>query len=179
MPAEPQTEGNETLCYAGGEVTFENQVTLEEFTYRAKEHPAIRTIGRWLAKNALPQSGEYQYWRDHLPGHLVILPREDFRDFVTFSTEVRTHTRLEPDTKTVQTGALWTAESLPSDTLLYASLVINDSRVQGQNTQNAAEIAGILHNVLHNQRKQLGGHEATGQGVVMLRICNPTEVSHG
>jgi CRISPR-associated protein Cmr4 len=176
--SDPQPEDDETTCYAGGQVTFQKKVTLEEFTYRAKEHSAFKRIGEWLAQNALPQNDDYKYWRDNLPGHLVILPREDFRDFAQFGTEVRTHIRIEPDTKTVAGPALWTVESLPSDTLLYAPLVINDSRAELEK-QSARDIAGILHTVLHDQRKQLGGHETTGQGVVMLHFCNPTEDTNG
>lgn len=173
LPAEPQTNDDETLCYAGDKVIFQNQVTLEEFTYRANKHEIVGTIACWLAKNALPQTDDYKYWRENLAGHLVILPCEDFRDFVTFGTEVRTHIAIQPDTKTVAGSALWTVESLPGDTLLYAPLIINDSRAQVDNKQSAADIATILHDILHDQRRQLGGHETTGQGVVMLHTCQP------
>jgi CRISPR-associated protein Cmr4 len=181
LPDEPE----ENECWAGQKVILKNEdrqdaVTLEEFTYAAKSNGGVVSeIGTWLAKNALPNAEtvpEYQYWRDNLPDHLVILRREDFRDFARYGTEVRTHIRLQPDTKTVQTGALWTVESLPSDTLLYAPLIISNSRAEVSQRKNAVEIAQILREVLDNKRTHLGGDETTGQGMVMLHFCSPEEV---
>lgn len=174
LPAEP----DQNKCWAGTKVMFENKVTLEEFTYSAQPHEAVQQIGVWLAKNALPQQNdEYKYWRDNLPYHLVILPREDFRDFARYGTEVQTHIRIEPDTKTVQDRALWTVESLPSDTLLYAPLVIANSRKE--QTQTAGDIVQLLQKTFQDKRTHLGGNETTGQGVVMLHFCNPAEVKNG
>jgi len=183
LPDEPPITDEVTECWAGEKVSFNSkdglQVTLEDFTYTAQPHPAINTIGVWLAKNILPQDvAEYKYWRDNLPQHLVILRREDFRDFARYGTEVRTHIKIAPDTKTVQSGALWTTESLPTDTLLYSPLIINNSRAQVDEPQQAEQIAQILTNVLDNKRINLGGDETTGHGVVMLHFANG-EVNNG
>jgi CRISPR-associated protein Cmr4 len=181
LPAEPQIGSDTTECWAGQKVGFDTkngrQVTLEDFTYTAKKDEAniIHTIGTWLAQNALPQTGEYNYWRESLPNHLVILRREDFRDFARYGTEVRTHIKIAPDTKTVESGALWTTESLPTDTLLYTPLIINDSRAQVESKQSAREIETELQR-LHDTRINLGGDETTGHGVVMLHF---SEVKNG
>lgn len=180
LPAneEPQTNGDITECWAGKNVRFKTnnglQVTLEDFTYTAKEDKAkvVKKIGAWLAKHALPQDAtEYQYWRDNLPHHLVILPREDFRDFARYGTEVRTHIKISPDTKTVESGALWTAESLPSDTLLYSPIIISSSRAQVETKKSASDIERVIQG-LHDKRINLGGDETTGHGVVMLHFSN-------
>ena len=177
----PPPEPGENECWVAPNCAVEanGKVTLEEFTYAVKTSAQVRenvkTIGEWLAKNALPQTDEYAYWRENLPGHLVILRREDFRDFALYGTEVTTHIKLVPDTKTVQSGALWTVESLPADTLLYAPLVIADSRTQGSVAKKAGEIRDILRK-LHKSRTQLGGDETTGRGVVMLHFLSKSEV---
>jgi len=177
LPSEP--DENECWTAPDPAVEADRKVTLEEFTYIIKTDTEARknleAIGKWLAGNALPQTDEYTYWRENLPKHLVILRREDFRDFALYGTEVTTHIKLVPDTKTVQTGALWTVESLPTDTLLYAPLVIADSRAQAPVTRNAAEIKAILRE-LHHTRTQLGGDETTGRGVVMLHFLDKSEV---
>jgi CRISPR-associated protein Cmr4 len=51
---------------------------------------------------------------------LIILSNDDFKDFVTLSTEVITRIKINPDTGTVEKGALFTEEYLPSDTILYS-----------------------------------------------------------
>jgi CRISPR-associated protein Cmr4 len=146
-----------------------NKVVLEEFVFESDntQATAVDAIGKWLAANALPQSGEYQYWRDTLPKRLAILGNDAFRDFTQFATEVQTHIRLDPKTKTVETGALWTEESLPADTLLYAPLCATPSR-------NSVKLsgAGILDKItaLKIERMQLGGDETTGRGIVRVQM---------
>jgi CRISPR-associated protein Cmr4 len=176
----PEPDENECWAAPGSDVEADGKVTLEEFTYTIKTDAGARknleSIGGWLARNALPQTtDEYAYWRDSLPKHLIILRREDFRDFALYGTEVTTHIKLVPDTKTVETGALWTVESLPTDTLLYAPLVIADSRAQGDVAKKAGEIKAILRE-LHHTRTQLGGDETTGRGVVVLHFLGKSEV---
>lgn len=177
----PEPGENECWVSTDSIVEADGKVTLEEFTYAVEADDQARqnveAIGRWLARNALPQTDEYTYWRQSLPKHLVILRREDFRDFAQYGTEVTTHIKLVPDTKTVQPGALWTVESLPTDTLLYAPLAITDSRAQGDVKKTAAEIRKTLWE-LHHTRTQLGGDETTGRGVVMLRFLDRSEVKH-
>lgn len=179
------SEPSENECWAGQSVKFkannQEQVTLEDFTYTAikDEENLVTTVGEWLTKNVWPQkSPEYKYWRDNLPQHLVILRREDFRDFARYGTEVRTHIKLLPDTKTVDGSALWTTESLPTDTLLYSPLIINNSRAQVDEPQEAKQIDETLTKVSHNKRINLGGDETTGHGVVMLHFANG-EVNNG
>ena len=177
----PEPSENECWVMADAAIEADGKVTLEEFTYTVKADEQVRrnveTVGRWLADNALPQPAtqEYAYWRQILPKHLVILRREDFRDFALYGTEVTTHIKLVPDTKTVQSGALWTVESLPTETLLYAPLALTDSRAQGDHHKSAEEIRDTLQ-TLHDARTQLGGDETTGRGVVMLHFLDKAEV---
>ena len=177
LPPEPGE--NECWVVPNAAVEADGKVTLEEFTYTIRKDEQVRrsveTIGDWLANNALPRASEYGYWQEILSCHLVILRGDDFRDFALYSTEVTTHIKLVPDTKTVQSGALWTVESLPTDTLLYAPLVIVDSRTQGSGTKTAAQIKATLR-ALHHTRTQLGGDETTGRGVVMLHFLDESEV---
>ncbi|MBN1873210.1 MAG: type III-B CRISPR module RAMP protein Cmr4 [Anaerolineae bacterium] len=155
-----------------------NQVTLEEFSYTASKNNLVDAVATWLSRNALPTTAEYQYWRNNLAAHLVILPREDFRDFTISGTEVVTRVKLIPDLKTVQEGALWTEEALPADTLLYAPVAYGASRKQNEDktsVKNATEVWQIV-GALNERRMQLGGDETTGRGIVMPRFLAKTEV---
>ena len=176
----PQDSVVTDRCWVAGErtaVQSNNRVTLEEFTYEAKSRDFVKTLAAWLAEHALPQTDEYRFWREKLASHLVILPNDDFRDFALYSTEVNTRVKLVPETKTVQSGALWTEENLPSDSLLYAPLALGNSReYRSEDTAEpkfkADDIAAILRETLHNQRFQLGGNETTGRGYVMASVLS-------
>lgn len=161
--------GKEEALVNGSVLKAGDSVVLEEFSFTPKQNDAVKTLGEWLAVNALPNGKEYEYWRKALPQKLCLLHEDAFRDFVHYGTEVQTHVQLDPDTKTVKRGALWTSESLPVDTLLYAPLMATKSRMNGSGL--SAET--ILQKVssLNLARTQLGGDETTGQGMVALRIA--------
>jgi CRISPR-associated protein Cmr4 len=171
LPPEPRKDKalvSSTALKAG------DSVVLEEFSFTPDEShvQGVKAIGDELAKNAMPQTNEYQHWRDTLPNKLCILPEDAFRDFARYGTEVQTHIALNPDTKTVAGTALWTTESLPVDTLLYAPLMATKSRASGVNLNGKdllqkVKSLGLLHT-------QLGGDETTGQGMVALRFTDPT-----
>jgi CRISPR-associated protein Cmr4 len=168
LPAEPDRN---TILVSGNALIAGGSVVLEEFSFTPDTDQAdkVRAIGQWLADNALPQTG-YDYWKQALPQKLCILPEDAFRDFVLYGTEVQTHIKLDPDKKTVQTNALWTTESLPVDTLLYAPLMATKSRASGvdlSGRQVLEKVKGL--GLVHTQ---LGGDETTGQGMVALRFAN-------
>ncbi len=144
-------------------------IVLEEFSFGADQGQAkaVADIGKWLADNALPDTG-YDYWKAALPQKLCILHEDAFRDFVLYATEVQTHVKLDPEKKTVQTGALWTSESLPVDTLLYSPLLATRSRSKETDWDGNAVLQKIERMDL--TRTQLGGDETTGQGIVALRL---------
>jgi CRISPR-associated protein Cmr4 len=167
LPPEPQSD----QAWVNGKVLLAgDSVVLEEFSFAPDEthKAALETIGKWLADHALPQTAEYKYWHDNLPGKLCVLPENAFRDFVLYGTEVQTHVKLDSETKTVQTGALWTTESLPVDTLLYAPLMATRSRTD-KASLSADDVMRKLE-TLNLNRTQLGGDETTGQGMVALKL---------
>ena len=145
-----------------------DKVVLEEFTFTPKVNEIVSKVGQWLAENALPQAEEYDYWREELPKRLVILPNDDFRDFVTLSTEVATRIKLDPETKTVDEGP-WSEEYLPTDTLLYAPLMATparkpDVKMKGQQVLDEFKKLNLT-------RTQLGGNETVGRGSVYLQLA--------
>jgi CRISPR-associated protein Cmr4 len=168
IPSAPPDENaawvNDNTLKAG------DSIVLEEFSFTPKENADVAKLGEWLAQHALPQTGEYKYWREQLPKKLCILPEDAFRDFVQYGTEVQTHIRLDPNTKTAAGTALWTSESLPTDTLLYAPVMATDARTKVNGNGMKADM--VLQRVmdLKLDRTQLGGDETTGQGFVALRF---------
>lgn len=171
----PTAPADDAALVSGDDLVAGDQVVLEEFSFRPDrgQAPQLQAIGQWLAAHALPAApaqGEdpYAYWREALPRKLCVLPEDAFRDFALYATEVQTHVRLDRDTKTVESGGLWTTESLPADSLLYAPLLATRSRRNGTDL----DAATILQRVagMGAERTQLGGDETTGQGIVALRF---------
>jgi CRISPR-associated protein Cmr4 len=153
-------EDDKALVTTKSNVIANSTVVLEEFSFNTTSSTDVDKIAQWLASNALPQGAEYEYWRNKLQTSLVILPENAFADFVTTSTEIVTRVKIDNDKKVVQTGALWTQESLPSDTLLVSNITISDR----EKSITSEALAGTF-----NTRIQIGGDETTGDGFVALK----------
>jgi CRISPR-associated protein Cmr4 len=168
----PELALDDAAVVTASDLVANGEIVLEEFVFKASAvadvGTDVRKIGDWLAQYALPQTPAYaNYWKATLPKRLVILHDDAFRDFTQFATEVQTHVKIDQDKKTVKDGALWTAEYLPVDTLLYAPLCATPSR-------NGTKLdgKGILKKVtdMKLSRLQLGGDETTGHGIVGVRM---------
>ncbi len=170
----------ELQCLAApGVVNSDQTVVLEEFAYKQLPDAdgIVAKVANYLAADALPKNLG-GYWGELLKKNLVILPDDDFRDFLMHATEILTRVRLEPDSKTVASGALWTEEHLPPDSLLYAPAratrlrIAKDKAPNGWATLSAdAQADKVLDWVSRKvpSRLQLGGDETVGRGIVSLR----------
>lgn len=147
-------------------IAGQDKIVLEEFCFDV-ESINISNIAAELVK-ALPSGTEYEYWRQALGDGLCILPEDAFRDFVMYATEVQTHIKLDPDKKTVESGALWTAESLPVDSLLYVPMLAVGSRREKVRLDAGAVMEKLTTSL--PSRINFGGDETTGQGFVALKV---------
>jgi CRISPR-associated protein Cmr4 len=146
-------------------------VLLEEFSYEATVSRELGQLGGWIAERFLPASTPYDYWRELVRTALVLVTDADFRDFVRHATEVVTRVRLTA-AKTVERGALWTEENLPSDTLLY-SFVVAWPPANGASTDidgAAAVMERVAGLVRARPVVQVGGKETVGRGFVAVRL---------
>jgi CRISPR-associated protein Cmr4 len=171
------SELGEGQCVTGtkSKVTIDStRVVLEEFTFNVTSDDGgsevVDAVAKWISENAFPSQG-YGYWKHILPSHLVVLSETDFRDFTQFGTDIATHVKLIKDLKTVQSGALWTEECLPSETLLYSPIAMGASR-QNPTVWSVEKVAEKVR-LLQDAHVQLGGDETTGHGMVCVRFLTP------
>lgn len=161
------------LVTNNSQVRASGMVVLEEFSFQAQPDKSADDIADWIAKYTFPDT--YNYWREKLRRSLVILPDNDFRDFVLHATEIITRVRIDRSKKTVESGALWTEEHLPTETLLYVSVYATDSRKtvdkeKGEKVVSAIQILQHAASLEDSQSGyiQLGGDETVGRGLVRM-----------
>ncbi|RLF08627.1 MAG: type III-B CRISPR module RAMP protein Cmr4 [Thermoprotei archaeon] len=173
-------------------VISDNKIVLEEYTFQVNKDKAATDkcskFAEWLAGNIFPTAKDdkdpYRYWRDKMKLDIVVLQDDDFRDFVNLSTEVLARTKINNETGTVQSGALFYEEYLPQESVLYAlalatPIFVQDDSNKGifrQNEQKEEDIVleffkGGLPEVI-----QIGGNATIGKGIVRTRIL---EVKNG
>lgn len=162
----------------------DNKVILEEYTFAVKTDEKCSKFALWLSNNVIPKDHLFNYWIQKLQNDLVILSDDDFKDFVNLSTEVITRVKINNETGTVQKGALFTEEYLPSETILY-SLVLTSPFFAGkdkikkvfekQSGKNEEDLVMeyFVKGLPPGSVIQLGGNATIGKGIVRTRVMNP------
>ena len=120
-------------------------------------------VGEWasyLADHAFVEHGVFEYFRDKLRRDLVVLDDADFTANATFGTEISTRNRLDGD-KRVVPGGLFTAEYLPTETLLV-------SMVASRDAEHLRDLARLIDD--SGSLFQLGGGESIGKGQLWARL---------
>ncbi len=152
-----------------------NKVVLEEYAFDFVPDDSVKTIAEWIADNAVPKGDEYDFWKNKVKTDLLILPENAFRDFVKLSTEVQARIKIKNETKTVEKGALFYEEALPTDSLLYSVVMAHDpacdsdKRPDGLKTYR--DVMALLNNI-NAQRLQFGGDATIGKGIVNINFLN-------
>lgn len=152
-----------------------NKVVLEEYTFDFQPDSSIKTIAEWIADNAIPKGDEYKFWNDKVKTDLLILPENAFRDFVKLSTEVQARIKINNETKTVDKGALFYEEALPTDSLLYSVVMAHDpacdSDKRPANLKTQTDVMAFISKMNAN-RLQFGGDATIGKGIVNINFLN-------
>lgn len=159
-------------------LAIESKVILEEFTFEVKENDTTSNFANWLADKIFPKDNTYNYWREKLKKDLVILSDDDFKQFVKTSTEVITRTKIDDATGTVQTGALWTEEYLPQETILYSLAMFTAPRVEDDQKEifKAETPEKEVELVVEFLKRglpgviQIGGNQTIGKGFVRINF---------
>lgn len=129
----------QALCYSE-EVVVDGKIMLEEFVFNAK--PAGEDFKKFVDSLGIEDKKR-----------VVCVSDTVFSELVQSYTEVQTHVKINPDTGTVAEGALWTAEYLPAESVLYANLFLLDDNMDFS-----------LPSELW-----LGGDVTTGKGLVSVK----------
>lgn len=149
-----------------------NQVILDEYSFEVDSELSATTQG--IAEKLSELTGQ-----SDIKKRLVILPDDVFRDFTKLSTEVITRTKIQNDTGTVQSGALFTEEYLPAESYMYSIVAAhrifqkrNEKREEKypKNRDGAAiksdEDVLDFFNTHLKEVGQIGGSSTLGKGIV-------------
>ncbi len=182
VPDVPEINQGDPAQVSSDNLVIAGQIMLEEYTYSSKVTNEASEWANCLATNVFPDADNF--WHKRIKSHLAILPDNEFRDFVRYSTEIVTRIHIDDVKKTVKDGQLFTQELLPADSLLYSFIHITDSRqhIEDQNTgksktvMKADNVMETLRDAINKGKAsssiqasiQIGGDETVGCGRVRL-----------
>lgn len=159
-------------CYvSSSDLKIGDNIILEEYTFKV-QNGSENT--KKLAEHLKEKIGV-----NDIEKKLVILSNDDFKDFVNLSTEVITRTKINPETGTVQSGALFTEEYLPAESVLYSlalttPIFLPDDKKNGcifkKNGKSEEENVMKFFELGLPDVMQIGGNATIGKGIVRTKV---------
>ncbi len=148
------------LVSKNSKVAREGKAFVAYTSFDAEESEEVSELERELAK--------YGNLRD-VVGRVVVALGSAAVSFINRCTEIVTRVRLEPTTKTVAKGALWSEEYLPRKSVLATVFMYARPRANSTKLKTAKDVEKAVEEVILRKKYLiLGGDETIGKGVVEL-----------
>jgi CRISPR-associated protein Cmr4 len=147
----PQIKETEAYTVTGEE----KHLYLEEYRYKTLQLENSESLLKTLRQFA-PDL--------YLTEQLTLVSNDQFAHLSTTATQITPHIAIDNISKTVKNGALWYEESLPSETLLYGFVSLEDTRKAGEKISGEVLSDELNHHFKQTPYLQVGGNETVGMG---------------
>lgn len=156
-------KGNKITVQAGSQ----KKVLLEEYAFDVQEDDSVNAFGDWLSDNIFQDADAY--WKDKVKTDIVVLPNDEFKDFVNLSTEVITRTKIDNSTGTVAKGQLFTEEYLPAESVLYSLVLAAPEFTSKDKPMDQGEVIKFIGEHLP-PIIQAGANATLGKGLLKTKL---------
>ncbi|MCC6552091.1 MAG: type III-B CRISPR module RAMP protein Cmr4 [Polyangiaceae bacterium] len=172
-------EDGAALVCAGSQVARDGVLLVEDLEYASTESKEATALAAWLSENAFPGGAAYAPFRARIAPQLAVVGDAEMKFLTEHATEVVARIRVSPETGTVETGALWSEESLPAETLLWSTAFFADGKRKPGEKQQQPAFRSYKAEELRRlfgaagarlSRIRLGGDRTTGRGIVGIRV---------
>ena len=125
----------------------------------------VRDVLDALKKPSMDFPSE-EYWR-YIAGRTLLLDETNFYRVVETCLERRTCNRVDPETGAVRSGALFSYEALPRNSLLYSRLSVDNSGFKASDgISSLEEVCNLAREGM--ARMGIGGLQTRGLGSVLV-----------
>jgi CRISPR-associated protein Cmr4 len=146
-------------------------LVLEEYRFDAKAREELAALAAWLSETFVPAAPEFDFWRSKLKTSLVVVADEDFKDFVTMSTEVTGRITVDPEKRAAADSSVRYEEYLPADSILYSMLL---AAPQAGHAKSATDCLALIDK-LELQVLRLGANQSIGKGLMRVSLHRPRQ----
>jgi CRISPR-associated protein Cmr4 len=153
----PDVKGE--TAHAFDAVKIKDSVVLEEYAFKVDHAPDALIIN--AVEELVPNDPVWSGVKDQL----VIVSDEIFQHFCEHACEVVTRIKINDETGTVDGGALFNQEQVPSETLFYTVILAQDEKKKDGGSRKANEALSDLKTKLESEKwLQVGGDATIGLG---------------
>lgn len=156
----PVTAAEGVLVAPANQIAHDGKVYLEDLDLTSQAHDAVGAWATAIASAALDQD-----WHVHFLGRFAVVSDDVFTFLTETGTEVVARIKLKEATKTVQGGALWYEEAVPSEAIFAAPLL-----AAPRNGTTAASLFDLVGTTAAETVLQIGGNATVGRGLVRARL---------
>jgi CRISPR-associated protein Cmr4 len=148
------------LVASGNQIELAGKIYLEDLDLAAQPDSAVRAWAAAIATAALDDD-----WHKHFVDRFAVLSDDVFTFLTETGTEVVARIKLKEETKTVQGGALWYEEAVPSEAIFAAPVL-----AAPRNGTSAASLLDLVGAKVTETVLQIGGNATVGRGLVRARL---------
>lgn len=145
-------------------IVSNQHIVLEEYTFEVTKDDKTSQLANKLQKWLYPLSDEANDFHKRV----VVLPDDDFNDFVHLSTEINARIKIDPESGTVAKNALWYEENIPPETIFYSFLFAGKTRDKTSPEPGSDQkVLDFVKNPKYYPSVfQLGGNSTLGRGML-------------
>jgi len=159
-------------------------VGLEEFVFDVDNTQnadnLINAISKYIPNTETTknnQNKETTETTQNLSARFAIVSDNVFTDLVNYAVEVRTRIKIDQTTGTASSGALFTVEMVPSETIFYSLVFADEPKIKNNSNDNSNnDTNGVINKIKklidNNKVIQVGGDETIGLGFVKVKFIN-------
>jgi len=165
---ENSLDNNTVVVQKNSALVMDNKkVLFEEYLFSAKEEDIKiggKLIGEWII-DAFGGNDNVHDIIKRLNGQIALVNDTLFRDFTELYTHKITRNKIDSTTGTAEGGALFNEEFLPSESILYSTLVANSEFTKNETCLSEKE---VMTNVVANFPRLIkaGGDQGIGKGLL-------------
>lgn len=180
LPSDDLVVGEEeALVVPGNDVTHKQKLLLEEYQFNAEEKEKAKQIAEELLKflNKFP-SQNISKLLETLPKRLAVISDNAFSEMSEVAMEVSTRIRIDYKTGTVEEGALFTEEAVPSESIFYSLVFLTSPFKKEDEIKSAADVMREIKELVGScSLLQFGGDASVGRGLVRVAVVEGGEKS--
>lgn len=157
---------------SGNAITYQgNKVIIEDLDLNVNTAKGSAVAwATWIGTHAFSDQAE----RNMLKQRLCIVHDDALSFLLNTATEVVARIRLDPEKKTVEQGALWYEEALPTESVLVGIALGQTVKDKNGTAFTADQVMQEMTN-LNGRAAQFGGKATVGRGLCRVRVAGGTQ----
>lgn len=147
---------DEVIVTENSDITFEDKgktAVFEDFVLKVNDDLKIDDVINWI-RNYMPDLVDFEFFKRHV----AVVSDDVLRDLTRMGAEITPRIKINKETGTVDSGALWYEENVPAEAVLYSVVI------------------GNLPEELERMKAvQIGGNASLARGIFNVKVLEVTE----